>query len=146
MEKIILLVFSLISLGKYGTQDCFQCAPFNQFEWKFSVYWKFRRKLRFSQNFLNLLIFRDSHDKVLFNNSFISSASCADFVVLSSPKSIKFEGSSDLPSSAISEVFAGKEKIKIFCIWRNFHQYFLICSISRLLCVLNRAMDWSHYA
>lgn len=43
---------------------------------------------------------------ILLVFSLISLASCDDFVVLSSPKSIKFEGSSDLPSSAISEVFA----------------------------------------
>jgi renin receptor len=36
----------------------------------------------------------------------ISIVSCNDFTILSSPKSIVFKGSSDLPSSAISEVFA----------------------------------------
>ncbi|KAG5671792.1 hypothetical protein PVAND_001968 [Polypedilum vanderplanki] len=43
---------------------------------------------------------------ILLVFSLISLASCNDFIVLSSPKSISFKGSNDLPSQAISEVFA----------------------------------------
>lgn len=43
---------------------------------------------------------------ILILLTIVSLVSCNDFIVLSSPKSIVFKGSSDLPSSTISEVFA----------------------------------------
>lgn len=43
---------------------------------------------------------------ILIVLTIVSLVSCNDFIVLSSPKSIVFKGSSDLPSSTISEVFA----------------------------------------
>lgn len=114
MKNLILVVFSVISAGKYNKIPLKMIAVITVFTDKEDF---LRIAIKTAQNeiFLTYQNYRFfiSRANLELSNNLISNptfasilASCNEFIVLNSPKSIEFKGTSDLPAESLSEVLS----------------------------------------